>query len=108
MFAGPACDHFSSVHFSLDAGKKSTKVKNYSMSPKLSGCTFTHFKSVADFCLLLMLKIATLEHIKKLTLPFSFQILRICGLEHEENLRISDLRINHYKFADLRFADWHT
>ncbi len=32
----------------------------------------------------------------------------ICGPRHQENLRIFDLRINHYKFAYLRFADWLT
>jgi hypothetical protein len=30
---------------------------------------------------------------------------RICGLGHEGNLRICDLLFNHYKFADLRFAE---
>ncbi len=34
--------------------------------------------------------------------------LQICGLEHQVNLRSCYVRINHYKFADLRFADWHT
>jgi hypothetical protein len=32
----------------------------------------------------------------------------ICGLGDQRNLRICDLQINHCKFADLRFADWHT
>jgi hypothetical protein len=42
--------------------------------------------------------------------PFPLQIWRfaICRLGHQECLRIYDLRITHYKFADLRFADWHT
>ncbi len=30
--------------------------------------------------------------------------LRICELGHQGNLRICDLRINHYKFADLRIG----
>ncbi len=44
------------------------------------------------------------------TLLFSLQIcgFPICGLEHQGNLRICDLRINNYKFADLRFAGWNT
>jgi hypothetical protein len=32
--------------------------------------------------------------------------IAICGLEHKGNLWICDLRINHYNFADLLFADW--
>jgi hypothetical protein len=31
--------------------------------------------------------------------------LRICGLRHEGNLRICDLRFNHYKLSDLQFAE---
>ncbi len=44
------------------------------------------------------------------TPPFSVQIYEfaICGLGHQVNLRIWDLRNNYYKFSDLRFADWHT
>jgi hypothetical protein len=44
------------------------------------------------------------------TLPLSLQIcgFAICGLGHQGNLRICDLLIIHYKFANLRFADWHT
>jgi hypothetical protein len=40
---------------------------------------------------------------------FSLQIcgFAICGLGYQGNLRICDLRINHYKFVDLRFAEWH-
>jgi hypothetical protein len=30
--------------------------------------------------------------------------LQICGLEHQRNLRICDLRINHIKIADLRIG----
>ncbi len=39
------------------------------------------------------------------TQDFSLQIcgFAICGLGHRGNLRII-----HYKFADLRLADWHT
>jgi hypothetical protein len=36
----------------------------------------------------------------------------ICGFAiwrgHQGNLWIWDLRVNHYKFVDLRFSDWHT
>ncbi len=38
----------------------------------------------------------------------SFRICDLRAVGYQENLRICDLRINHYKFADLRFADWHT
>jgi hypothetical protein len=33
-----------------------------------------------------------------------------CNLQtgQQGNLRICDMRINQYKFANLRFADWHT
>ncbi len=34
--------------------------------------------------------------------------LRICGLGHQGNWQICDLRINHYECADLRFTVWHT
>jgi hypothetical protein len=39
--------------------------------------------------------------------PFSLQIadLRFADWETKENLQIGDVRINNYKFADLRFAD---
>ncbi len=50
--------------------------KSQTMSHKLSGCKFTHFKVSGGFLLALKQKIATLEHIKKLSLHFSFQI---CG-----------------------------
>ncbi len=39
---------------------------------------------------------------------FSLANFLICGLGNRRILRICDLRINHYKFADLRFADWNT
>jgi hypothetical protein len=44
------------------------------------------------------------------TMLLSLQIcgFAIFGLGHQANLRICDLRINHYKFADLRLANWHT
>jgi hypothetical protein len=32
----------------------------------------------------------------------------ICGVGHQGNLWICDLRINHYKFANLRFVDHNT
>jgi hypothetical protein len=34
--------------------------------------------------------------------------LRICRLGHQGNLRVCDLRIYHYRFAGLQFADWYT
>ncbi len=34
--------------------------------------------------------------------------IAICGLRHQGNLRICDLRIIHYKWADFRFPDRHT
>jgi hypothetical protein len=36
--------------------------------------------------------------------------LRICdlGTGTLNNLRVCNVQINHYKFVDLRFADWHT
>jgi hypothetical protein len=41
------------------------------------------------------------------TLPFSLQIcgFAICGLRHQGNLQICDLRINRNKLADLQFVD---
>jgi hypothetical protein len=44
------------------------------------------------------------------TLSVSLQIciFAICGLGQQGNLWFCYLRINHYKFSDLRFADWHT
>jgi hypothetical protein len=44
------------------------------------------------------------------TLFFSMQIcgFAICGQGQQGNVQICDLRSNHYKFTDLRFADWHT
>jgi hypothetical protein len=41
------------------------------------------------------------------TLLFSLQIcgFTICGLGRQEYLRICDLRMNHYNFEDLLFAD---
>jgi hypothetical protein len=40
-------------------------------------------------------------------LLFSLQVcgFAICGLRHQGNLQICDLRINRNKFADLRFVD---
>ncbi len=40
--------------------------------------------------------------------PLPISEFAICGLGHQGNLRVCDVRINHYKFADLRFADWQT
>jgi hypothetical protein len=44
------------------------------------------------------------------TLHFSLQIcgFTICGLGSQGNLRICDLWIAYYKFADLQFANWLT
>jgi len=41
---------------------------------------------------------------------YSLQIcgFAICRRGHQGYFRVCDLRINHYKCADLRFADWHT
>jgi hypothetical protein len=39
---------------------------------------------------------------------FSMQFFGFAILEHQGNVRICDLRIIHYKFADLRIAEWHT
>jgi hypothetical protein len=42
------------------------------------------------------------------TIYFAIYRPAICELGHQGNMRICDLWINHYKFADLRFEDYHT
>jgi hypothetical protein len=81
---------FSSVHFSLDAGKKSIK-KSKTMSYKLSGCKFTHFMVSGGFLLAAInAKNCYFETYKEAYIAFFLSNLRICGLEHKENLRICD------------------